>query len=138
MGINHMRNSIRVLGLIIVIYAICFCLIPFINGIKSICINIAILKEAIFWDNAFQLFFHLICGIGILKLNKIARLAWLIYATYILLINVPEIQIIIQGKFFKFSDAPLWYWIKNYTLFLLIIYSLVFLNLPKVKEYFKK
>jgi len=129
-----MRKNIKILGCILLIYGIYFNLIPFVNGIKSLGINI--IKEAIFWNNTFQLIINLFCGVGLLRLNKIARLTWLVYCGYILLINVPEIQMLIQGKFLKFDDVPLYYWIKNYTLFILIIYSLIFLNLPKIKALF--
>jgi hypothetical protein len=132
------------LGLIILIYGIYFYCIPLFNMTKDSITDINIFKTyytTILW-NLFGFILTLLCGIGLIKLNDLVRLIWLAYSFYIVLIGVLFYPLStingIRLGLYKFSDIPIDYWIKSYGLLLLAIYSVIFLNLPKVKEYFKR
>lgn len=138
-----MKNSIRILGIIIIAFGIFFYIIPFINQVKSALISLRYFDIGLFFD-LFSSIIYIICGIGIFKLIKEARKIWLIYSACIIFINLPFavasiqelIQELIKGPYI-IASFPLYYWIKTYGSLLLLIYSIVFLNLPKVNLLFK-
>lgn len=133
-----MIKYIRALGFSILLYGVYFYLPPFLNQIKSLLTGFNFLKEFTFWNNIFLLFLYLFCGIGLMKLNRLARLCWLIYSSYMVIVNLSAIQMLIRGNFLQFKDLPLLHWIKLYSLFLIILFSIIFLNFSSIKLIFKE
>ena len=133
-----MKKNIILLGLVILIYGFYFYLLPLPNVIKSAISNTKLYNVA-YW-NVIGLVLHTFCGIGIVRLNKIARTIWLIYSTCFILIGTPfviaSIQNISEG-FHKLVPMPPYYLVQGYGLFFIFVYSVIFLNLPKAKILFK-
>lgn len=135
---TKMSKYVRVLAIVLLSYAIYFYLISAINIAISFKQDFEFFRSIFFWSNLIQFFIFLFCGYGLLKLNKSARLIWLIYSGVVLFVNIPTIQTLIKGNFINSKDVPFSYWIKIYGLFGLLIFSIIFLNLPGTKELFKK
>lgn len=128
---------IRLLAFVMIIYSSFFYLMPLSNQIKEFLNGFNVLKEISFWENIFLFVIFVCCGLGLYRLKRIARLIWLTLSLYLLIVNIPAIQMLIHGRFIKFNDAPLIYWVKSYGLIFLLIYSVVFLNLPRTKWVFQ-
>lgn len=132
-----MKKNIIFLGLIILIYGFYFYLLPLPNIIKS-AISDTKLYNVVYW-NAIELVLHTFCGIGIIRLNKVARTIWLTYSICFILISTPfviaSIQNIFKG-FHKLVSIPPYYLIQGYGIFFIFVCSLIFLNLPKAKILF--
>jgi hypothetical protein len=111
---------------------------PTINIMISFKQNFEFFRNIIFWSKLIQFFIFLFCGLGLLKLNRFARLIWLIYSGAVLFLNIPTIQLLIKRDFINFKDVPFLYWLKIYGLFGLLFSSIIFLNLRVTKELFRK
>ncbi|MGB4521083.1 MAG: hypothetical protein WBI28_04045 [Candidatus Omnitrophota bacterium] len=133
-----MNRYIRLLAIVILGYAVYFYLIPTINIAIASEQNLEFFSNIFFWSNLIQFFVFLFCGIGLLKLNRFVRLIWLIYSGAVLFINIPTLPVLIKRNFININDVPFSYWIKIYGLFGLLIFSIIFLNFPTVKVFFKK
>lgn len=129
-------SHIRILGLLILLFGVCFYSPFVINHINSIWFDPRLIKETTFWIHLFLLFFYLFCGYGLMRINKLARFFWLIYSGYIVLASLLTIQSIFHGGFFKFEEIPLFYWLKFFTLFFLSLISLIFFNFSGIKLIF--
>ena len=133
-----MMKYVRLLAIAILIYGAYFYFMPLVNIIISLRHNFTFVKDVIFWTDLIQLIIFFICGLGLLRCLRFARLIWLIYSIGMLFMNIPTFQILAQGDFLKFSDLPFMYWLKIYSLFVLLFFSIIFLNLPVIKVLFKK
>lgn len=139
-----MKNTIRILGIIIIAFGAFFYIMPFINQVKSVVISLKYFDVGVTLD-LFNSILYTICGIGIFKLRKNARKIWLVYSGCIIFINLPFavafiqelIQELIKGQHI-ITTFPFYYWIKVYGSLLLLVYSIIFLNLPKTKSFFKR
>lgn len=135
-----MKNSIRVLGIIIIVFGVFFYIMSFINEAKSALISLKYFDMQLVLD-LFNSILYTICGIGIFKLKKNARKMWLVYSACIIFINLPfvlaSIQQLIKGTY-NIVDFPFYYWIKTYGPLILLMCSIIFLNLPKTKRIFFK
>lgn len=133
-----MKNNLRFLGIIITVFGSFFYLVPFFNHLKSAFVNLNYFDTELI-IRLFNTLIYLICGIGIFKFKKIARIIWIAYAACTIIISLPftiaMIQQLTKGSF-KITDFPVFYWVKNYGSLLLLMFSLVFLNLSKVKKLF--
>lgn len=135
---TKMNKYIRLLAIVILGYAIYFYLISSINIAISFNQNFEFFRNIFFWSNLIQFLIFVFCGLGLLKLNRLARLIWLIYSGAVLFINVSTIQTLIKGNFINAKDVPFFNWMKIYGLFTLLIFSIIFLNLSGVRVLFKK
>jgi len=133
-----MSKYIKLLSILILSFALFFYLIPTINIMISFKQNFEFFRNIIFWSKLIQFFIFLFCGLGLLKLNKFARLIWLIYSGAVLFLNIPTIQMLIKGNFINFKDVPFLYWVKIYGLFGLLLFSIIFLNLRGTRILFSK
>lgn len=131
-----MKKSVRFFGLIIIVFGFYFYFIPFVNQTRSALINFKFFEVELFFSFSNSLI-YIICGIGIFKLNKIARKLWLIYSVCVIIINLPfvvaSMQQLVNGAY-NTIPLPFYYWVKNYGSLLLLILSLIFLNLSKAKK----
>ena len=132
-----MRKYIKLLVILMLAYAAYFHLIPAINIAISFKQHFAFFKNIIFWNELIQLFIFLFCGFGLLRLNRSARLIWLIFSGVVFFFNIFTIQMLIQGNFIMFKDLPFLNWVKIYGLFGLLFFSIIFLNLRGVKALFR-
>jgi hypothetical protein len=132
-----MSKYIRLLAVVILGYGGYFFLIPLINEIISFERHFVFLTKIVFWTDFFQFLIFLFCGIGLLKLSRIMRLIWLSYSVVVLFLNLPTFQMLLQGKFIKFEDAPFMYWVKFYGFIVLVVFSVIFLNLSRAKLIFR-
>lgn len=132
-----MKKHIRVLSVIILLYSFLFYLVPIINQTIDSFKGYNILKQHFLGDISFLLLF-LFSAIGLFNLNKIARYAWLLFSVYLLFINLPEIQLLFQGKFFKFNPFSFLNNLEFFGLLGIAIFSLIILNLKSAKILFNK
>jgi magnesium-transporting ATPase (P-type) len=134
-----MKNAIRILGVTIITFGTFIYIIPFINQLENVFISSRYFDVRLLFG-LFNSILYIICGIGIFRLKEKARKIWLIYSVCIIFVNLPftvaSIQQLIKGSY-KTLYIPSFYWIKTYGSLLLLIYSIIFLVLPKVKLPFK-
>jgi hypothetical protein len=135
-----MKNAIRILGVTIITFGAFIYIIPFINQLKSAFISARYFDVRLLFG-LFNSILYIICGVGIFRTKKNARRVWLVYSACIIFINLPfamaSIQQWVKGTC-KTVNLPFYYWIKTYGPLILLIYSIIFLNLPKVKTEIKK
>jgi len=123
------------LSVIIFLYSFLFYLVPIINQIKDFFKGFNMLKQH-FWGDIFFFLLFLFAAIGLFNFNKIARFVWLLFSVYLLFINLPEIQLLFQGKFFKFHPSSFLDCIEFFGLLGITIFSLIILNLQSTKMLF--
>jgi len=132
-----MSKYIRALSSLILLYSILFYLVPIINQMRDFLNGYNMLKQPFLGDIFFLLLF-LFSSIGLFNFNKIARFVWLLFSVYLMFINLPEIQLLFQGKFFKFYPFSLLVIIEFFGLLGIAIFSLIILNLKSVKILFSE
>lgn len=134
-----MKYAIRILGVTIIIFGVLIYITPFINQLKSVFISSRYFDIHLLFS-LFNSILYISCGIGIFRLKEKARKIWLIYSACIIFINLPfataSMQQLIKG-FYKTLYFPSLYWIKTYGSLFLLIYSIIFLLLPKTRLFFK-
>ncbi len=133
-----MNKHIRVLSVVILLYSFLFYLFPIINQMIDFFNGYNMLKQRSFWIDVFFFLLFLSSAIGLFYFNKIVRFVWLLFSFYLLFINLPEIQLLFQGNFFKFYPFSFFDYIEFFGLLGIVIFSLIILNLKSAKILFSR
>jgi hypothetical protein len=133
---TKMSKYIRVLSILILLYSFLFYLVPIINQVRDFFRGYNMLKHPSFWVDIFFFLLFIFSTIGLFNFNKIARFVWLLFSAYLLFINLPEIQLLFQGNFFKFYPFSFLGCIEFFSLLGIAIFSLIIFNLKSAKIIF--